>query len=102
MAPQFHLDLRVGIRLEALRAMLDDLPDVAREWSALSAAERASWSLDWDQAMGALDAVLEPAYQDGTMSSEQQARYREILTDLEAALPNIHTLRLAVPQERAS
>jgi len=100
MAPQVQLDLRVGLRLEALGSMLADLPDVAREWPDLSAAERASWSLDWDQAMGALQAVLGPAYSDANMSSEQQACYRKVLADLQTALPHIRTLQLAVPRVR--
>lgn len=100
MAAQVQLDLRVGLRLDALRAMLADLPDVAREWPALSPAERASWSLDWDQAMGALEAVLAPACHDGTMSSEQQACYRKVLADLQAALPDINAMQLAIPRVR--
>lgn len=98
MAPQAELDIRLDVRLEALRALLADLPEVARDWPHLTDAERTSWSLDWDQIMGALGAVLDPAYRGGTMPDEQRSRYREALAGLRAALPCVRTLKLAVPK----
>ena len=49
---------RVDIELKSLLLMLGDLPDVAEEWEQLPDAEQASWSLDWDQAMGGLKVIL--------------------------------------------
>ena len=97
MAPPLQLDVRIDLRLEALRAMLLDLPDVTQEWSALTESERSAWSLDWDQRMGSLATVLDPAYRSGSMRGEQRERYRHLLARLREALPSLRALQLAAP-----
>src|SRR6266542_7171539 len=52
-------DQGIEIGLKSLRLMLDDLPEVARDWPQMSDAERASWSLDWDQVIGGEVRLLE-------------------------------------------
>ncbi len=88
---------QIEIDLESLRLMLGDLPEVAQEWDELSDGERVSWSLDWDQLMGALQVTLDPSYRSGAMSDEQRARYGTIRRELKEALPTIEQLQLYPP-----
>ncbi len=97
MATRSAIDQRVEVDLESLHLMLGDLPEVAQEWDELSDGERVSWSLDWDQLMGALKVTLDPYYRSGDMTADQRARYREILRQLQEALPLIQRLRLYPP-----
>ena len=87
----------IDIELKSLRLMLGDLPEVAAEWPELGDGERASWSLDWDQLMGALQVILEPSYRAGAMTPDQQACYQELLHDLREALPFIAQIELLPP-----
>jgi hypothetical protein len=70
---------------------------VAAEWAQLPDGERAHWSLDWDQLMGGDLRLLDPCYRAGAMTSEQQERYRAVLSELKAALPLIERLDLYRP-----
>lgn len=97
MATQTAAITAVDRGLISLALMLSDLPAVAEEWDELSEAERASWSLDWDQEMGALPVVLVPAYRDGRMTDTQAANYRELWLRLGAGLPTIRRLNLWRP-----
>lgn len=97
MATPLQVDVRIALRLEALRAMLADLPDVIREWPLLTEAERSAWSLDWDQLMGSLEVVLDPAYRSGTMRREQRDHYLELIARLREVLPSLCALQLASP-----
>jgi hypothetical protein len=97
MATRLATDRRIGIDLASLRLMLGDLPEVAQEWDELSDGERVSWSLDWDQLMGALKVTLDPYYRSGAMTDDQRARYGTILGQLKEALPLIQRLQLYPP-----
>ena len=97
MATRLAIDQRVEIELKSLRLMLGDLPEVAQEWDELSDGERVSWSLDWDQLMGALKVTLDPYYRSGAMNDDQRARYCTILRQLKEALPLIERLQLYPP-----
>ena len=102
MATQTAASARVDLELESMRLMIDDLADVATEWPELSGAERAAWSLDWDQVMGSLEAVLDPAYRVGSMTPDQQERYRELLSRLRDETPTLECLgqqRPTIPLE---
>jgi len=77
--------------------MLDDLPEVARDWPQMSDAERASWSLDWDQVIGGDVRLLERQRRSDQMTPDQQARYRDLLCKLKEALPIIERLGLYRP-----
>ncbi len=90
-------DQRIEIGLESLRLMLGDLPEVAEEWPHLGDAERASWSLDWDQLMGSYLTLLERYDRAGELTAAQRRRYREVLHTLEEALPLIARLNLYPP-----
>lgn len=87
----------VDLELRSLRLMLGDLPEVASEWEQLSSGERVGWSVDWDQVMGALSAVLDPCYRTTEMTANQRTRYEALLSDLEKALPTIHGIELNPP-----
>ena len=97
MATRLATDRRIEIELKSLRLMFGDLPEVAQEWAELSDGERVSWSLDWDQLMGALKVTLDPYYRSGAMTDDQRTRYRAILRQLHEALPLIERLRLYPP-----
>ena len=100
MATQAAASRRVSTELESLRLMTGDLAEVAAEWPELSGAERASWSLDWDQIMGSLEVVLDPAYRGGSMTPDQQERYRELLSRLRDGMPTLECLGLQRPSIR--
>lgn len=97
MAAPTATDRRVAIGLESLRLMLGDLPEVAEDWARMGEGERASWSLDWDQMMGTYHPLLERHYHAGTMTPDQQARYRDLLRRLAEARPLIERLGLQPP-----
>ena len=97
MATRTDAGLKVEIELNSLDLMLADLPEVSEEWSHLPEGERVSWSRDWDQLMGSLRAVLEPAYRAGSMTIEQRERYRRILCALETSLPTLERIGLYTP-----
>jgi hypothetical protein len=97
MATQTAASGRVNLELESLRLMIGDLADVAADWPKLSDAERASWSLDWDQVMGSLEAVLDPAYRAGSMTPDQQGRYQDLLCRLRGETPTLARLGLQRP-----
>jgi hypothetical protein len=88
---------KVDLELRCLELMLIDLPEVAEEWCELGEGERVSWSHDWDQLMGALEAILYPTYQSGSMTDEQRVRYRQILCTLQASLSTLRRVGLREP-----
>lgn len=88
---------RVATSLKAMSLMLDDLPEVAQEWAGMREAEQASWSLDWDQAVGTHLQVLEQHYQAGMMTAHERVKYQELHKKLAEALPLAHQLGLFVP-----
>jgi len=90
-------DKRIEIGLRSLGRTLRALPEVARAWADMSDGERASWSLDWDQLMGTYLRLLERHYRVGTLTRDQQARYRVLLSKLEAVGPLIARLDLYPP-----
>jgi len=97
MAAQTAASSRVNLELESLRLMIGDLADVAADWPELSGVERASWSLDWDQIMGSLEALLDPAYRAGLMTPDQQERYGDLLCRLRDGTPTLEWLGLQQP-----
>jgi hypothetical protein len=97
MATQTAVITAVERGLNSLTLMLDDLPAVAEEWNELGEAERASWSLDWDQEMGALQTLLVRSFDEGHMDGDEGARYRALWGQISAALPAIRQLGLSCP-----
>ena len=92
---------QIEIELESLRLMIDDLREVADEWDTLDGAERAAWSLDWDQVMGALGVVRRPAFENGQMTPDQHRRYRCLTDELTREAPFLHRLNLSAPESLA-
>lgn len=97
MATQTPVSSRVTLELESVRLMIGDLADVAAEWPELSGAERASWSLDWDQIMGSVESVLDPAYRAGSMTRDQQEQYRDLLGRLRDGTSTLERMGLQRP-----
>ena len=77
--------------------MLEELSDAAKRWDIMPDWEQADWSLEWDQFMNALEHVLSPAFDGGTMSIDQRLRYQALLVGLQAGLPLIQQLNLTRP-----
>ncbi len=98
MAEATGTNMKIELRLEALNLMVKDLPNVADDWNAMPKSERASWSLDWDQIMGDLEAVLIPAYLEKAMTVHQQARYLDLLSLLQTHTSVIDRLGLSKPR----
>ncbi|MBI4494987.1 MAG: hypothetical protein HY690_19610 [Chloroflexi bacterium] len=97
MATRAETDLKVERELKSLRLFLETLPELAREWQDLGDGERASWSRDWDQLMGAVEVVLHPRYLSGAMTINQRTRYCELLSKIDQARPLIRQLNLYSP-----
>jgi hypothetical protein len=77
--------------------MVLDLPELAEEWDEITDAERASWSLDWDQVIASDLFVLQKLQREGRFSTEQESRYRDVLSLLNQASPLIDRLGLYPP-----
>jgi hypothetical protein len=88
---------RFGNRLQWAHLTLDELAEVAEEWTKMPDGERASWSLDWDQLMTSDLPEIEQYYRCGKLAAEQRARYRDLRRRLKAALPTIERLNLCPP-----
>lgn len=91
----------VGIRIErSLRALLgevEELPETARGWASLADLDRASFSLEWDHLMADYLTELDDSFRAGSMTSDQQARFHNLLERLKAALPIVDRLGLYHP-----
>jgi hypothetical protein len=83
--------------LEYVAAMVNDLAGVAEEWTTLTDAERASWSLDWDLAMCSNLREIERLGRRGTLPPDQHARFQAILDTLATHQPTIVRLGIAWP-----
>jgi hypothetical protein len=97
MVTKTAINEQVDIELEGLRLMRGDLPEVADQWASMDDGERASCSLDWDQLIGALEVILDPAYRANTMTDGQQIQYRQLLQCLLQALPVLGSISLRPP-----
>lgn len=97
MATTSELDERIERSLNVVFAELDDLPELVEEWEIMPVGERVSWSLEWDHAMGTYLTRLDHYFCLGEMSPAQQARYRDLLCRLKAALPLIERRNLYRP-----
>ena len=92
MATQAVIATRIERSLHALLAEAEDLPCTAEEWDQLADGERASVSLDWAHLMADYLTELDQYYRAGTMTPDQQVRYRAVLCKLKAVLPIIERL----------
>lgn len=91
---------KLDLALNALAGELMDLSSILddQERGQLSPIERDVRAMEWGQVMGTLRVVLDPAYRDGQMTSEQAERYRALLHKLREALPIIARLGFPRPQ----
>ncbi len=87
--------VRIEGTLKLGMAMLEELAEYAPEWDEMPGAERASWSMDWEQFIFFLQDDLDTAYQSSQMTSEQKVRYKELLSKLEEAAPILKKLNLS-------
>lgn len=97
MAATAAVATRVNHFLDALVANVGDLPALAEEWEALPEGDRVSTALHWDHLMADYLVELDEYYRRGEMTSDQQARYRELLAKLKDAAPLIRQLKLYPP-----
>lgn len=92
--------VRAHYYLRNLEGILRVLPEMAADWDGLADAERASWSLSWDQAIGEME-WLDAQRAAGTLSDDQVERLRSAVRDLEQRRPMVQRLGLALPGSRA-
>ena len=98
MATPSSTSADVELYLDCAWRMIDDVPELAGEWDDLPDAERASWSLDWDQVV--LDDMrrLDREYRGGGMSRVQEASYQRLLHRFADLLPVLSRLGLSIPR----
>jgi hypothetical protein len=97
MATSTTIAGRIETGLQLVYADILDLPMLAEEWDGLADGARVSLSLGWAHSMADYLTDLDEHYRAGRMSPDQQARYRELLDKLRAALPIIGRLNLYPP-----
>jgi hypothetical protein len=68
---------RVQLALQTITAMLDELPNLAADWSTLSRDEQLAWSHEWDNEMAKLHRFAE-ADAAGRLDVLQQSRFRTL------------------------
>ena len=83
---------------DLVEAMLDELPDVAAHWAALSDGERVSFGLEWDNDMGAIAQFLAD-HQRGYLTPAKEARLVAVLRRLRQVRPRLEGLGLYYPPE---
>jgi hypothetical protein len=82
--------------LRTIELMVNDLPEVAAEWSEISDGERDGWSIDWGNEMARLQRLAEYVA-DGALDEAGLSRYRAVLARLHEASPLIARLNLRRP-----
>ena len=96
MATTPDLKRNVDQNLRDIAAEADFLPDLAAVWAAQTETQRDVWHLEWRELMGRLEG-LDQLYRSASMTAVQQARFRELLRKLSAALAIIEQLDLDRP-----
>ena len=86
MATPTAIASRIERSLHALLAETKALTST-EEWDALPDGERAAIALDWDHLLADYHGELDRFSHSGEMTAEQQQRYRELLQQLQEALP---------------
>ncbi len=94
MASPIAVAARIERSLHALLAELRVLAGTAEEWDTLSDGERAAIALDWDHLLADYLTELERLCRAGEMTAEQRERYRQLLQELQGALPIFDRLGL--------
>ena len=94
MAAPTTIASRIDRSLHALLAEARTLAGTAEEWDALSDGERAAIALDWDHLLADYLTELDRFCQAGEMTADQQQRYRDLLQQLQKALPFFDRLGL--------
>lgn len=83
---------------DLVEAMLDELPDIAAQWAALSDGERVSFGLEWDNDMGAIAQFLAD-HQRGYLTPAQETRLVAVLRRLRQERTLLEGLGLYYPIE---
>ena len=85
---------RVELGLNAVEAVLRDLPSVAAAWASLEEDERIVFSLEWGNEMARL-RQLRTAEASEDLSAAQAARLRTLVAWAESERPTIESLGLS-------
>ncbi len=97
MAVQATESERMDLKLSAIAAEIDGLPDVKGEWPQMLDDHQAAFLLEWDEALARMES-LERAFRAHELSQLQQSQYRLLLRKFEEAAPIIRRLGLAEPR----
>jgi hypothetical protein len=85
--------------LSGVRADVEEIPQLAGEWATLSGGERASWSHNWDQDMGAVENLVLAA-RGGELDAALRQELESLVCRLEELTPTIEALGLWTPRLR--
>lgn len=96
MAATTERSRRIDLDLDAVRADVEDLPEVERGWGTESEPNQRAWRMEWWDVMGRVQSLHE-AYTAGQMSDVQQQQYRALLDRVREMIPIIERLQLALP-----
>lgn len=96
MAATTETSRRIDLDLDAVRADVEDLPEVERGWGVESEPNQRAWRMEWWDVMGRLQSLHE-AYMAEQMSDSQQQQYQTLLERVRAMLPIMKRLQLALP-----
>lgn len=83
---------------DLIEAMLDELPEIAARWAALSDGERASVGLEWGNDIGAIAQFLAD-HQRGYLTPAQEVRLVAVLRRLRQGRSLLEGLGLYYPPE---
>ena len=90
------LSARIDHHLLAIDAEADFLPDLAQAWAQEPDHEQYVWSTEWWRLMRDLE-LLHREYHAGTMTAEQQQRFRALRQKLRVGLPLLQQMGLPLP-----
>ncbi len=97
MAEAANLSGTIDPTIRGVTAVLGSMPDVARAWPSWSDEAQVDFYLEWDALMDHLGEVTE-AHEEGRLSSEQLASFRDLVDTLERVSPLLDSLDLQHPR----
>ena len=96
MATQADDSERVDLALRSIESLLDELPRLADDWTALSRDEQFAWSLEWGNEMAKLHCLAE-AEAVGRLDGRRAGVFRVLAERTVGALSSIERLDLRQP-----
>lgn len=89
---------RVDLALRSVEAVLDDLPNLADDWTTLSQDERLAWSLEWGNEMAKMNRLAE-AEAAGRLDHRRAGLFHTLAERTVRALGSVERLDLRQPSD---